>query len=212
MLKKLIAVITLAATSWSTQAALVSLPAFDAAVPGSAGALFQVGTLNGVTAALGAQPLTGSLLPNDGVSTFFAPIGSTTVGGEEAANWNLNLVMDVDGYCLTCLRFRLLLDTDPGAGQNFYDTGLGRLDVERTIVQNNMELDITENIVGGFDPSISGIYDYRLFIYDTDDINNAMASSSIRVVVGPRTVPEPAALGLVGVAVLAGALARRRRA
>ncbi len=208
MLKKLLTTAVLTSFSLVSHAALQSISSWDTAYPSIAGVQFNAAQSNGVTVALGAHAYkNGVLLPNDGVSTYYAPTG--TYLAEDRANWSFDFLIDAGNYCVSCLRARLEMDSDPSAAQNFI--GFGDLPLPAAFGADswNMEMDFLETLLGAFDPDADGIYDFRLAVFDTDAPTSAMVSTSIRVVVG--TVPEPGSLGLAAIGLLSAAALRRRR-
>ncbi|MDF2232262.1 VPLPA-CTERM sorting domain-containing protein [Albimonas sp. CAU 1670] len=82
-----------------------------------------------------------------------------------------------------------------------------------SVAQNSWNLGFFEPT--GFDPQTLGLYTITLSVFDLDTSPNAIASSSIDVLVseGGTPVPVPAALPLLAVGMAAlGVAARRRRA
>lgn len=208
MLKKMLATAVLASLSLNSQAALQSIASWDAVYPAIAGVEFNAAQFNGVTVALGAHAYkNGVFLPNDGTSTFYAQTG--TYAAEDRANWSFDFLIDARNYSLSSLSVRLEMDSDPSAAQNFGgfpDAGLPNAFIADSW---NMEMDFLEAQLGAFDPNANGIYDFRLSVFDSDNPNDAMVSTSMRVVVG--TVPEPGSLTLAALGLLGAAALRRRR-
>ena len=118
--------------------------------------------------------------------------------------------MDLTGYVTSGVYVELLMDSDPSAAQNMMG---GMQPVPGALFGDswNLEMDLLEAFMGPFDPNANGIYDFRLSLFETDNPDVAMLTTSIRVIVGEQQVPEPGMLALMALALMALALMQQRR-
>lgn len=198
----------------SSHAALSTSTTWDTLYPGIAGVQFNQDGGNGVTIGLGAHGYkNGILLPNDGVSTFYAQPGLYPEANpaDGRANWSFDFFVDLTGYVTSGVYVELLMDSDPSAAQNMMG---GMQPVPGALFGDswNLEMDLLEAFMGvPFDPNANGIYDFRLSLFETDNPDVAMLTTSIRVIVGEQEVPEPGMLALMALALMALALMQQRR-
>lgn len=209
-LKTLASAVLLALAPLAAQAGLTVLTAADGWPPvgskGLEGVQFTTASVGDVKLALGAHPYTsGVTMPNDGVRTFYGKPGLTT---PTRANWSFDFVYDVSG-CSGC-KVYLGIDTDPTAGVNFFDLDLLAGGAPSTYAESwNLEMGFFNGLLGyDFNPFASTSTDFRLYVLGATGAR--LASTDITVTV---SVPEPASLALVGVAIAGlAATARRRKA
>ena len=170
---------------------------------------FNVVSQSGTTSALGAHAYkTSPLLPNDGVSIFYAQNGF--YGIEDRANWSFDFVID-PGSCTTCSA-ALYMDVNPGVGQTW--ASFGFLPLVAGLIQKdswNLEMNFLETLAGvNFDPFLDGQYDFRLVI--SSRIQEFSSQNDITVIVGKGAqVPEPGSLALIGLGFAGMMLTRRRQ-
>jgi MYXO-CTERM domain-containing protein len=168
------------------------------------------------------------LVTNDGNGTFFAQPGTRISPDDpsmlDVAMWNFDFYVDVDGASFEDYQFNLLYDVDNGATTDF-----GTLDLNAAVValggtlgstslvegSENLSFDFLYDIPidfpfiappgGSFNPDAGGLYSFQLTATRVSDAM-FLGSSSMAVSVVP--VPPAAAMGLVGLGLVA--LLRRR--
>lgn len=196
----------------NANAGLATSSTWNSMYPDVAGVQFNQNSFNGVTIGLGAHAYkNGVLLPNDGVSTFYAPTGQYlgNAPADGRANWSFDFFVNAGTYCQSCLRVLLQMDADPSANADLRDFGKQGLQLPVVGDSWNLEMDFLEGLNGPFDPNANGTYDFVLSVFDTDAIDSAMVTTSIRVVVGE--VPEPGIFALMALALVAFAFVHQRR-
>jgi hypothetical protein len=166
-------------------------------------------------------------LTNDGAGTFFATPGSNFGGpgnpsATEGALWNFNFYIDVagGGKTITDYDITLFYDFDPAPGNSF--ASLGRIDIDASVPTGTTLFQGSQNLLfaflasdappfvdapgGSFNPNIAGNYQFGISVTDG---SFPLETLAIEV----QVVPVPAAVWLLGSALLgSGAVARRRRA
>ncbi len=105
--------------------------------------------------------------------------------------------------------------TAQGAGAEATDlAGMNALAASNNLAQNSWNMDFFDNgalFAGIFNPSADGNYSFFLQAFDKTT-GALVAQTDLTVIVGAgATVPEPASLGLAGLALVGAAAAGRRR-
>ena len=197
--KSLIAATTFLA--FGAQAALTTLPIWDATYPGISGVEFNVNSGAAGLVAMGAHAYkNGVLLPNDGISVYQAQSGLYAPDGLGRANWSFDFVYSLSTACVGCKAF-LRIDTDYSAATSYVDVDLTAIYGASAADSWNMKMGFLAPL--GFNAFTASSTDFSLVIRDATGAE--VLGSAITV-----TVPEPTSLALAGLA-LAGLMAARRR-
>lgn len=213
MIKTTLAAVALAGLALaplSAQAALTTLSAADGWPPaGSSGldtVLFNTASANGVKVAIGAHAYkNGAFLVNDGQRNFSAQSGLYAPDGKNYANWSFDFAYDVRS-CTGC-KVLLSIDTDPTAGVSYVDIDLLAAGAPAFYAESwNLEMSfLTTGLPYNFNPFGASSTDFRLSVVGATGA--PITSADITV-----TVPEPASMALVAIALAGLGLVRRRRA
>jgi MYXO-CTERM domain-containing protein len=183
------------------------------------------------------QRYTGPNLAYDTEGIFLANPGPSSQGSPEGANWNFAYFVSIEGGNANDYRFRLDYSLD--ATQDGHGSLLPTyLQTQATTVDGTRVIQGSENLSfgflhtnvpfvvsappGSFDNEADGLYGFRLTAYKRSGpfnltLNEIGESVSIVVNVGDHSaaepIPEPSTFlaGALGVALLAGGTAIRRR-
>ncbi|MBV7255187.1 hypothetical protein KCG44_00160 [Pacificimonas sp. WHA3] len=162
-------------------------------------------------------------------SYFFTNIGNAVPANRAVFNFEFSINTDVDGLSgrtLDDLTYALSVDTDAGAGTNFFTFDPCALLVDNALGNNSTGngdgtpgacagsgLNVAQNSQNlGFgytpnDPRAAGQYTFSLSAFDGQQL---IGTTTIDVFVDASPVPAPAALGLLGFGLLGLGAARKR--
>lgn len=202
--------------------AAVATPAYDnfgalaatfggSGIPNGAVASSLVGN-NGVLGLTATQRYSNPTVTNNGAGLFFAPPGvdqtNATSIASSYARWNFNFY--IDNGSNTGLAYQLFMDVNPNLGQSFVSWGPSAV---AGVSQDSWNLGYNsfESGLGySFDPTVDGVYTFKLTASDVTGRQVAMTSIDVQVGNGTN-VPEPTTLALVGLAIAGMGVARRRK-
>ncbi|WP_077034997.1 PEP-CTERM sorting domain-containing protein [Pelomonas sp. KK5] len=145
---------------------------------------------------------------NNGAGVFYATAGVDKTSPlsilDQLATWNLDFYIG-GATSSNPYVYKLLVDVDPSAGENFKTFYLGANS------QDSWNLGAASlELLGGysFNPTRTG--DYSVVLEAVNMFTGSVAGST-SILVDVRNVPEPASLALVGVALIGLAASARRR-
>ncbi|MDY0747179.1 PEP-CTERM sorting domain-containing protein [Paucibacter sp. R3-3] len=209
-LRRILALTTLALAPLAANATLTTLtaPWPPTGSTGLDGVEFNVQTnaATGVMVAMGAHPYkNGATMPNDGISTFYAPSGIYAADGLGRANWSFDFAWNLGTGCGSC-KVVLSIDQDPSSAIDYVSNDQMKAAFGSSYAESwNLTMGF---IPFTFDPFGASDTNFLLQVLDADGA--VMVESGIRVLVGSNSVPEPSNLALAGLGLAAAAFARRR--
>ena len=181
----------------------------------------------GITLGMSAHGRYQNMLEgSDGAGTYFASPGSNVPPGSslEGATWNFNYFIDIQNSTLDGnYSFKLFYDFDPVVGNDIDTHGVfditAAYGMSQTPLSDISRVEGSQNLLfsflgndspfisapaSTFDPNATGEYSFALAAFRG---NTEVARTAIKVAVGTAAVPEPGALALFGLGLLA--MARR---